>query len=103
MDNAVTENTVDLHQESWDKFIEKANELIDSGHLIEWEVQYKLEIAYRVAAAREAVFWGTDSWADSLKLALMANHPIYTIDHSKFNHWCAEYPEEARTGLSRTS
>lgn len=99
MDNEVTGNGVNPRQESWDKFVEKANELIDSGHLIEWEVQYKLEIAYKVAAAREAVLWGTDSWADSLKTALMANHPIYTIDHSKFNQWCGECPEEARMAL----
>ena len=96
MENVVS---IDSHQESWDRFVPKANQLIESGDLVKWETEYKLEVGCKVAAAREAVLWGTDNWADSLKKALMPNQPIYTIDHSKFNQWCGKCPEDAQTAL----
>ena len=89
----------DRRQESWDRFVPKANQLIESGNLVKWEIEYKLDIGCKVAAAREAVLWGTDNWADSLKKALMPNQPVHMIDHTKFTQWCGNRPEDARMAL----
>lgn len=89
----------DHHQESWDRFVPKANQLIESGNLVEWEIEYKLDIACKVAAAREAVLWQTDNWTDSIRKALRPNQPIYPIDLSKFNQWCRENPGDALKAL----
>ena len=99
MENGENGGSLDPHQESWNRFIPKANQLIESGNLVKSEVEYKLEIACKVAAAREAVLWETDNWADSLKKALRPNHPIFPIDYSKFHQWCGECPEEAVKAL----
>jgi len=89
----------DLIKESWDRFVPKANQLIESGNLVKWEIEYKLEIACKVSAAREAVLWSTDNWADSVRKALKPHHPIFPIDVSKFNQWCHESPRDALKAL----
>ena len=99
MENGENGGSLGPRQESWNRFIPKANQLIESGNLVKSEVEHKLEIACKVAAAREAVLWETDNWADSLKRALRPNHPIFPIDYSKFHRWCSEYPEEAVKAL----
>ena len=99
MENGENGVSPDRRQESWDRFVPKANQFIESGNLVKWEIEYKLDIGCKVAAAREAVIWGTDNWADSLKNALMANQPIHMIDHSKFNQWCGKCPEDAQMAL----
>ena len=51
MENVVTENGVDPRQQSWDEFVEKANRFINSGEMVKEEIEYKLEIACKVASA----------------------------------------------------
>ena len=99
MENGGNGVSPDRRQESWDRFVHKANQLIESGNLVKWEIEYKLDIGCKVAAAREAVLWGTDNWADSLKKALMPNQPVHMIDHTKFTQWCGNRPEDARMAL----
>ncbi|MYH62331.1 MAG: AAA domain-containing protein [Caldilineaceae bacterium SB0675_bin_29] len=99
MENGESGVGPDPVQESWDRFVPKANHLIESVNMVKWEIEYKLEIGCKVAAAREAVLWGTDNWADSLKKALLANQPVHMIDHSKFSQWCRNSPEDARRAL----
>ena len=79
-------------QNGWDKFVTKASKFIDSGDLVKKEVQYKLEIAYKVAAAREAVLFGTDNWADSLKEALEPQQPITYWALINLIQWCQKDP-----------
>ena len=83
----------------WDEFVKHANELINSGNLAKWEIAYKLEIACKVAAAREAVLSGADNWADSLKKALRPLHPIAIPPLDNFNRWCRKEPDKARKAL----
>ena len=99
MDSEETRDSVDPNVKVWDEFVRKANEFIDSGDLVKGEVQYKLEIACKVAAAREAVLFGTDDWADSLKRALEAQHPIDFRALDNFNKWCNKHPIEASEAL----
>ena len=99
MSSEETGGVVDTRQNDWDEFVSKANEFIDSGELVKAEVQYKLEIACKVAAAREAVLCGADNWADSLKKALTPMHPIFPIALSDFNRVCHDFSNEARNAL----
>ena len=78
MDSGVTENDSD----GLDEFVRRANELISSGNLVKWELEYKLVIGGKVAAAREAVLFGSDNWADSTKRGL-ARNLINGINQSK--------------------
>ena len=95
MDNEETA----LDSEGWDEFVRHANELIESGNLVKWETQYKLEVGCKVAAAREAVLGGADDWAESLKKALLAQQPVDRRVLDDFNRWCLEYPSKASEAL----
>ncbi|MCY3901869.1 MAG: AAA family ATPase [Caldilineaceae bacterium] len=88
MENGETKEEAD----GWEEFVRRANEFIDSGKLVTMETEYKLEIACKTSAAREAVLFGIDSWADSLKKALKAQHPIDRRPLGKFNEWCINDP-----------
>lgn len=88
-----------LDSEGWDEFVRHANELISSGNLAKWEIEYKLEIGCKVAAAREAVLSGTDNWAESLKKALLAQQPVDRRVLEDFNKWCLEFPVKASEAL----
>ncbi len=99
MENGENGGSLDPYQESWDSFISKANQLIESGNLVEWEIEYKLEIGCKVSAAREAVLWGTDNWAESLKKALMPQQPVAFQSLDDFNKWCRAKPDDARQAL----
>jgi MoxR-like ATPase len=95
MDSGETEKGSD----GWDVFVRGANELINSGNLAKWEIEYKLVIGGKTAAAREAVLSGTDTWADSLKKALRPLHPIAIPPRDNLIKWCNKHPEKASEAL----
>ena len=99
MNSGETDDRVNPRQNTWDEFVSKANGFIDSGDLVKGEIEYKLEIACKVAAAREAVLFGTDNWTDSLKKALEAQQPIDFRPLDDFNRWCRKKPDCARKAL----
>ena len=83
----------------WDGFVRRANELICSGELAKWEIAYKLVIGGKVAAAREAVLFGSDNWADLTKKGLAGNL-INGINQSKVRQWIEESPDDALKALA---
>ena len=85
--------------DGWDEFVSRANELINSGNLVKWEIEYKLVIGGKVAAAREAVLFGSDSWVDSLKTALLPLHPIAIQPRDNLIKWCRNHPVKASEAL----
>ena len=90
---------MDDRQKAWGEFVKHASELIETGNLVKWETQYKLEVGCKVAAAREAVLGGADNWAESLKKALLAQHPVDHRVLDDFNRWCLEFPVKASGAL----
>ena len=70
MDSVETGESIDPRQNQWDKFIRRTNEIIDSGNLDEWEVDYKINLGREFAEAREAVLNDAEDWADRLKVSL---------------------------------
>ncbi len=85
----------------WDDFVRRAKTFYDSGRLDTWEVDYKLKIGRKLAAAREAVLSGIGGWADLLEEALKPNvvNLVRWNLIQNLNRWCAEHPDDALTGL----
>ena len=62
----------------WSEFVRRAQEYVDTGKLESQEIEYKVEIGQKLAAAREAALSGADNWRDLLNLALtpVQGHPM---------------------------
>ncbi len=54
----------------WDEFVRRAKAYLGTGKLEEEEINYKMEIAVKLAGARLAVFNGEEGWQDKVVDAL---------------------------------
>ena len=68
MGSGETEDSVDPRQKTWDEFVRKANEFIDSGELDEREVKRKLKLGREFAEARKAVLDDAEDWVERFKI-----------------------------------
>ena len=86
--------------DSWDDFVERAQEYVDSGRLEEEEISYKLEIACKLAAVREGLQSNPpvlDGWQSNLKNALRGeNNLVDWRARSVFDQWLDKHPDDAR-------
>ena len=89
----------DKGDDGWDGFVRRAKELINSGELVKSEIAYKLVIGGKVAAAREAVLFGSHNWADLTKKGLAGNL-INGINQTKVLQWIKESPDDALKALA---
>ena len=62
------------------------------------EIEYKKEIARKLAQARQAVRAGTDGWSDLVKRGIAGNL-IYPIEQAKFRDWVDDNPDNALDAL----
>ncbi len=85
----------------WDEFIRQAQRYVASGRLETDELDYKLEMADRLAAARAAVLADDSQWRELLRQALRARpgHPIAWQLVDDFHKWCSDFPQDARWAL----
>ena len=84
----------------WDRFISDAKEYIATGQLESEEIQYKVEIGQRFAAAREAVLNGSDDWAGQVKTGLANdNNLIYHVQTMQLRDWVNDSPDDALIAL----
>ncbi len=101
MENVEMKDSGDPQLASWDEFFRLANELIDSGNLKEWEIDYKLNLGREFAEARKAVLNNSQDWVSKLKVGLRSRpgHPMTwrTIDDVK--KWVDGSPGEAMKAL----
>ena len=97
MDSGETEKGND----DWDEFVRRAKDLIDSGNLDKWEVDYKHNLGREFAEARKAVLDNAQDWVSKLKIGLRSRpgHPMtwQTIDNIK--KWVDSSPEETLRAL----
>jgi MoxR-like ATPase len=85
---------------SW-TFAELARKFRDLPTFDEQETDYKLELASRLAAAREAVLRGDDEWLERLKRAFAPPNNITSWrQHASFLKWCESSPDESRRALA---
>ena len=85
----------------WVDFINRARRYITSDRLGRDETDYKIGIARRLAAAREAVFNGNDDWSNSMRNGLFASHNnlIHFIVLSKIHGWFGDHADDALAAL----
>ena len=82
----------------WSEFVRRAQEYVDTGKLESEEIEYKVEIGRKLAAAREAALSGADGWRDLIKRGIGSNL-INWIEQSKFRDWIDEMPDDALPAL----
>ena len=88
----------DFKPDLWDSFISRAKQYFDTGQLEKDEIEYKVEMGRKLAAAREAVLAGTDGWGSLVKSGIAGNL-IHRIELSKFRNWVDESPDDALLAL----
>ena len=102
MDSGETGDTVDPRQKTWIEFIGSVNNLVETGKLNEWEVDYKLELGSEFEEAREAVLNDAADWIDKLEsggLHLRQGHPITWRSVQDLKSWFAKSPNAASEAL----
>ena len=82
----------------WDEFVQRAQAYVDTGKLENQEIDYKVEIARKLAAARTAVLNESDGWADLVKRGI-AGKLIVGFNQSKFRKWIDASPDDALQAL----
>ena len=101
MDNEETGNDVALLHESWNEFVRRVNEFVDSGKLESVEIKYKVNLGRDFAKARKAVIYDAEDWIDRLNVGLedRDGHPIYWEHREAFRNWANRSPEDAKNAL----
>lgn len=84
---------------TWDDYVRRVEIIVKSGELGPREIDYKLKIGRKTAAARNSFLTGVDDWAVLLKRALRPNHPIDRRKLPAFNLWYEEEADEALRAL----
>ena len=82
----------------WDLFVGRAKQYVETGQLEKNEIEYKVEMGHKLAAAREAVLAGTEDWGRLVKGGIAGNL-IHPIEQSKFRDWIDESPDEVLPAL----
>ncbi len=80
--------------DGWSEFVERANELINSGNLDRWENDYKRELARDLEKARKELFADTDKWVSLVGKGLSSNLTYFTLK-LQVTDWIADSPKEA--------
>ena len=84
----------------WDAYMKKVRRYVETGKLQSEEVDYKLEIASRLAAARDAVARDDPNWVKTLDRAFRKdNNLVYPLNQTKLREWMEADPSAAHTAL----
>ena len=85
----------------WSEFVRRAQEYVDTGKLESEEIEYKVEIGRKLAAAREAALSGADGWASQVStgVANSTNNLIHHIPMARFRNWVIGSPDDALKAL----
>ena len=85
----------------WSDFVRLAQEYVDTGKLESDEIEYKVEIGQKLAAAREAALSEADGWASQVSNGIVSstNNLIHYISISRFRDWVNGFPDDALKAL----
>ena len=85
----------------WVDFINRARRYVSSGRLAPDETNYKIDIAYRLSDAREALLDESDEWLSLLRRSLFSsrNNLIYFMTLTKLHGWIGDHPQAALAAL----
>ena len=82
----------------WGGYVLRAREFCDAGRLEVEEIEYKLDIGGRLAAARQAVMDEAEGWADLVKRGIGGNL-VHRVGQAKFRDWLDGSPDESLFAL----
>ena len=84
----------------WGEFVRRAREYYDKGRLAEDEIDYKVEIAGKLTAARQAVLENEESWEQAVRNGIAGNL-VFSIEQAKFRDWLRNFPDAALDALKK--
>src|SRR5262249_3169838 len=84
----------------WDAFIYWSSRWHGWDQFDADEPTYKVEIAEKLATARNALAGGSLEWPNLLKQAFSGSNLTYPIDTSRFLTWCRDETEDAARVLA---
>ncbi|MCY4625807.1 MAG: AAA family ATPase [Chloroflexi bacterium] len=82
----------------WDVIVKRAKAYVTTGNLEKDEINYKLDIARKLAEAREAVLTDGGDWAGLVKRGIVGNL-VFNIQLSRFRTWVDSLPQQALNAL----
>ena len=82
----------------WSEYIRLAQWYVDTGKLESEEIEYKVKIGRKLAAAREAALSGAGNWRDLVKSGIGGNL-IHPIPQARFRVWIDEAQGDALPAL----
>lgn len=84
----------------WGRFVDLAEQYVNTGRLQEEEINYKLEVGKLSAAARDAVLSGADDWTDRVKAAIFGTYNLTThFQAYPFGRWLDASADDALRAL----
>ena len=96
----------DVGPNRWHDFVQRAKTYVETSKLEEEEINYKVEIAEKLAASRRSVLSGDDNWTNLLKGALVnkggragSNNLLHFVQISRLRDWIDNKPDDALATL----
>ncbi len=83
----------------WDEYVKRAKAYVDSGRLNVEEIDYKVEIAVRLSAARDAALAGVGDWMTSVKRDFSNNNLTPWRQQQRFRLWIDDSRNDALRAL----
>lgn len=88
----------DTYSDSWDNFLQRAEQYLKTVSLEEEEIRYKRRMGEEYAQARKLVLQGSEEWRNAIGRANPANL-LFHVNKSKLNDWISKEPIAARQAL----
>ena len=82
----------------WNGFVKRAQEYCGTGQLEVDEIEYKLDIGGKLAAARRAVMDEAEGWTDLVKSGIGGNL-VHPVQQQRFRDWIDESPNDSLFAL----
>ncbi len=83
----------------WDEYVRRAKAYVASGRLNVEEIDYKVEIAVRLSAARDATLTGVDDWMTLVKRDFSNNNLTPWRQQQRFRLWIDDSRNDALRAL----
>ena len=84
--------------DAWDACVRIASDFLNTGKMQPWELDYKYDIARKLAAGRKAVLNDAEDWQTLVKRGVTGNI-IHSTQQDNLRRWIDNSPDDALTAL----